>query len=108
MVAVEDFVRPACPPPRRNTIAARPLRRVGWPHPAAMSIHDYIIDHRDIDWPTVLSEWSWLVPATLTVWIMNRFGDLFIVLADGTVHILDVGCGTLSKVADTRDDFVNK
>jgi hypothetical protein len=73
-----------------------------------MSLSDYIIDHRNVDWPTVLREWSWLVPPTFNVWIMNRFGDLFIVLDDGTVHMLDVGGGTLKKVAESRDDFANE
>lgn len=73
-----------------------------------MSLHDYIIDHRGIDWPTLLRDWSWLLPPALTVWIMNRFGDLFIVLDDGTVHMLDVGGGTLKKVAESRNDFANK
>jgi len=73
-----------------------------------MPLHDYIIDHRNVDWTTVLRQWSWLVPRTFTVWIMNRFGDLFIVLDDGAVHMLDVGGGTLVKVAESRDDFANK
>jgi hypothetical protein len=73
-----------------------------------MNVHDYIIDHRGIDWTSVLQPWSWLLPATFTVWIMNRFGDLFVVLDDGTVHMLDVGCGTLTKVAESRDEFVNR
>ena len=73
-----------------------------------MPLHDYIIDHRGIDWPTLLRDWSWLLPPVITVWIMNRFGDLFVVLDDGTVHMLDVGGGTLRKVAESRDDFANK
>src|SRR5688572_18857058 len=73
-----------------------------------MTLDDYIIDHRGVNWPSVLRDWSWLLPPTLTVWIMNRFGDLFIVLEDGTVHMLDVGGGTLKKVAESRDDFVSK
>ncbi len=70
-----------------------------------MIIHDYIIDHSGFDWPNLLSNWAWLLPETLTVWIMNRFGDLFVVLDDGTVHMLNVGCGSLKKVAESRDDF---
>jgi hypothetical protein len=73
-----------------------------------MSLHDYVIDHHAIDWPNVLRGWSWLVPRSMTVWIMNRFGDLFIVLDDGSVHMLDVGAGTLTKVATSRDDFAYK
>lgn len=73
-----------------------------------MVLHDYIIDHRQVDWPSVLHGWSWLLPPAFTVWIMNRFGDLFIVPDDGTVHMLDVGAGTLTKMAESRDDFANK
>lgn len=74
----------------------------------AISLDDYIIDHRGIDWSTALRDWSWLLPAAVTVWIMNCFGDLFMVLDDGTVHMLDVGGGTLTKVAESRDNFANK
>jgi hypothetical protein len=80
-----------------------------------VSLSDYIIDHHGIDWSSVLRDWSWLLPESagvgstaLTVWIMNRFGDLFIVLDDGTVHMLDVGIGTLKKVAENRDDFATR
>ena len=70
-----------------------------------MNVHDYIIDHSNINWATVLGDWLWLVPQELTVWIMNRYGDLFIALDDGAIHMLDVGGGTFEKVADNRDDF---
>lgn len=70
-----------------------------------MSIHDYILDHRGFDWPELLRSWAWLLPRQFTIWIVNRFGDLFIVLGDGTIHMLDVGAGLLKKVAENRDDF---
>jgi hypothetical protein len=70
-----------------------------------MSIHDYLIDHRDFDWLELLTEWTWLMPNEFTVWLMNRFGDLFLVFEDGSVHMLDVGGGTLKQVANSRDDF---
>ena len=44
-----------------------------------MNLADYIIDHQDVDWATVLSPWSRLLPAKVTVWVMNRFGDQFLV-----------------------------
>ena len=69
---------------------------------------DYIVDHQGVDWPDLLSSWAWLVPRVLTVWIMNRFGDLFLVFEDGSVHMLDVGRGSLQRVADSRDDFANR
>jgi hypothetical protein len=70
-----------------------------------MSLHDYLIDHRDFDWPMLFKEWTWLVPNELTLWLMNRFGDLFLVFEDGSVHMLDVGGGTLEPVASSREDF---
>jgi hypothetical protein len=73
-----------------------------------MSVHDYLIDHAGFNWPNLLKDWTWLLPNEFTVWIMNRFGDVFIVLDDGTVHILDVEGGTLKRVADSRDDFCVK
>lgn len=68
----------------------------------------YILDHHNVDWPCVLRDWAWLLPERFTVWIMNPFGDLFLILDDGTVHMLDVGGGTLTKVAADRDDFAAK
>ncbi len=73
-----------------------------------MPIQDYLIDHRGLDWPSLLSEWTWLVPNRFTVWLMNRFGDLFLVFEDGSVQMLDVGAGTLKRLADSRDDFCAK
>lgn len=69
------------------------------------SIHDYLIDQAGIDWSAALQSWAWLVPVEFTLWIVNRIGDLFIVVADGSVHRLDTGGGTLAKVAQSRDDF---
>ena len=72
------------------------------------SINDYLIEQSGIDWPVVLSGWSWLLPSNFTLWIVNRFADLFLVLPDGSVHMLDVGVGVLNRVADSRDDFCIK
>lgn len=73
-----------------------------------MSARDYLIDHRGYDWGSLLSDWGWLLPESFTLWLMNRFGDLFIVLDDGSVHMLDVGGGTFKKVAESREDFLEK
>jgi hypothetical protein len=73
-----------------------------------VSITDYLTDQRGTDWSNALSTWSWLLPAEFTLWLVNRFGDLSIVLEDGAVCMLDVGAGTLSKVAESRDDFCTK
>ncbi len=70
-----------------------------------MHVEDHLVDHSEVDWAVVLSPWHWFLPSELTVWLMNRFGDLFIVLDDGTVHMFDVGGGTLERLADSRDAF---
>lgn len=74
----------------------------------AINIHDYTIDHRDVDWSTILRDWAWSLPERLTVWIMNRFGDLFLAFEDGSIQMLDVGAGTLEKLAENREEFCDK
>jgi hypothetical protein len=71
-------------------------------------LQDYTIDHQGLDWAALLATWAWLLPRTVTVWLMNRFGDLFLVLADGSVHMLDTGRGSLERVADDREDFARR
>jgi len=60
-----------------------------------LQVTDYLIDQKGIDWSKALESWSWLVPREFTLWLVNRFADLLLVLRDGTVHMLDVGAGTL-------------
>jgi hypothetical protein len=70
-----------------------------------MKIDDYLLDPTDVDWTTVLTPWHWLLPETLTVWLVNCFGDVFAELDDNSIHIFDVGGGTFERVADSRDHF---
>ncbi len=70
-----------------------------------MNVYDYLLEHSEVDWAAVLAPWRFLLPSNLTVWLVNRFGDLFIVLDDHSVRMLDVGGGTLERVADSRDHF---
>jgi hypothetical protein len=69
------------------------------------SIHDYLTDHAGFDWPRLLAGWAWLLPPEVAVWLVNRFGDLFLALPDGSVHALDVTAGTLTKLAGSREEF---
>ena len=71
-----------------------------------MDINEYLIDHQRFDWPTILADWAWLLPGReFTLWLMNRFGDLFIVMDSGSVHLLHVCDGSAEKVAESREDF---
>lgn len=70
-----------------------------------MNVHDYIIDHSGLDWAHLLSGWEWLLPAEFSVWLMNRYGDLFLILPDGSIHMMDIGDGSLTKMAESKDEF---
>lgn len=69
------------------------------------SIQDYIIDHRELDWDLLLESWQWMLPDSYTIWLMNRFGDLFLILEDGVVVMLDSGMGRVEEVATSQGDF---
>jgi hypothetical protein len=73
-----------------------------------MNIHDYLIDQTGLDWQSLLVEWHWLLPPQFRVWLLTRTGDLFISVPDGSIHMLDVGAGTLKQVAKSRDEFCTK
>jgi hypothetical protein len=70
-----------------------------------IDVHSYLIDPSGKDWAALLSHWSELLPETLSVWLVNRFGDAFTIFEDGSIHLLDVGAGTIRRVADNRDHF---
>ena len=71
-----------------------------------MALTDYLIDHDGYDWGHLLRPWSSLLPPEFTLWMMNRFGDLFLVLPDGSVQMLDLGGDSLNQLAKSRDEFV--
>ena len=49
---------------------------------AERSIQDYIIHHHELDWDVLLESWRWMLPDSYTIWLMNRFGDLFLILEE--------------------------
>jgi len=63
-----------------------------------MNNRDYLIDQQGLDWAKLLSTWHWLLPREFTVWLVNRFGDLFIAVDDSTVHMLDIGAERLRRL----------
>lgn len=56
-----------------------------------MNLSDYLINQKAHHWASILTDWAWLLPHDLTVWMVNRFGDLILVLESGTVQLLDIG-----------------
>lgn len=73
-----------------------------------MDIHDYLIDQAGHDWAALLRDWIPPLPGSFTLWLVNRFADVFVVFDDGSVHMLDVGAGILERLADSRDDFATQ
>src|SRR5262245_44785704 len=70
-----------------------------------MSIQNYLIDHSGCNWRALLAPWKWLMPPEFNVWLVNRVGDLFLFLPDKSIHMLDVGAGTITRVADSEEHF---
>jgi hypothetical protein len=70
-----------------------------------MKIDDYLIDQSGQDWVALLEGWKELLPAVFTVWLVNRFGDLVVVLEDESVHLLDIGVGSFVRLAGSRKRF---
>jgi hypothetical protein len=71
----------------------------------AVDVDEYLIDQCGFNWQAMLTAWAEILPQTFTLWLVNRFGDVFIIAEDGSVHQLDVSGGTLHRVADTREQF---
>ena len=77
----------------------------GDPDQMPLNLSDYLIDQQRYEWSTILTEWHWLIPADLTIWMVNRFGDVIFVSEDGAVHLLDIGAGSVKQLAASREDF---
>jgi hypothetical protein len=74
-----------------------------------MRLQDYLLAHEEFDWPRILADWRWLLPqGESAVLLMSRYGDLFLEFDEGGIHMLDVGNGSLEKVAESSPDFWRK
>jgi hypothetical protein len=47
----------------------------------AVNVNDYLIDQAGFDWQAMLAGWADILPETFTMWLVNRFGDAFIIRA---------------------------
>lgn len=50
--------------------------------------------------------WSWLVDPAMRAFMCATSGDVFFEAADGSVHWLDTGIGSLDRIAADREEFV--
>jgi len=54
----------------------------------------------------ILTDWKWLISETKLPILLAASGDAFVEdTNDGSVHVLDVGAGKLTKVADSYEEF---
>jgi hypothetical protein len=72
-----------------------------------ISLWKYLIDASDFDWQKLLENWTEQLPSKFTIWLVNTFGDLFIVLEDGSVHHFATDTGQLEKLAGSRGQFAD-
>lgn len=71
------------------------------------NLADYILSQEGSDWSSLLSDWGAELPPDFTLWLVNRLGDLVLVLPDESVFLFDVGLGRLVRLADSRDHFAH-
>ncbi len=58
-----------------------------------------------LDFDSLLQEWRWLVPESMSPVVVSALGDLFLRDADDSIHWLDTGAGNLSRLADNAAHF---
>lgn len=67
---------------------------------------DYVINKEAHDWPLLLDNWGWTLPDHFGVLLINTFGDVILETEDGSVHILDVNSGGLTRLSPSREGFM--
>jgi hypothetical protein len=79
-----------------HTKLAQSLCDVGEPATRKMNINNYLIDQSGQDWQELVCGWAEILPPVFTIWLVNRFGDVILVMDDGSVHLLDIGVAASS------------
>ena len=67
--------------------------------------NELTINPDGLDFDSLLLEWRWLVPESMSPVVVSALGDLFLRDADESMHWLDTGAGKLTRVADNGDHF---
>jgi hypothetical protein len=71
-----------------------------------MNVHDYLLNVDGFDWHAAARNWTWLLPGGFRVWIVNRFGEAFVSLPDGSIARFSPVDGTFEALATNRDEFI--
>jgi len=72
-----------------------------------MTTDAYLIDISEMDIEPLIDAWQWMFDEDdeIEPFLMNCFGDLFFLDADGVVLWLNISDGELSEVAASEDEF---
>mgnify|MGYP002628541050 FL=1 len=73
-----------------------------------MDINNYLTDQDGKDWAVLLEPWYWKLPDSFDIWMVNKLGDLILVLEDDQIYFFDIALGSMDLIAEDQDDFVEK
>ncbi|MEP7247591.1 MAG: T6SS immunity protein Tdi1 domain-containing protein [Gammaproteobacteria bacterium] len=72
----------------------------------ALTLDDLTVSISHLDRASLLADWLWLTGATKQPVLVTALGNAFLLDSeDGSIHLLDVGPGTLQRVAASREEF---
>jgi hypothetical protein len=72
----------------------------------SLTLPDLTINFQDLDLEDIFSSWQWLLAGQKSLAILSKMGDMFLIGEDNRVNWLQTGVGTIDKVADSLEDFV--
>jgi hypothetical protein len=68
-------------------------------------VQKYLLTIERNDWNEILRDWSELIPANSTRWLLSSFGELFFIQPDGRIGQLQVSAFQYQVVAQNTQDF---
>jgi len=71
-----------------------------------MSLFEKWLQVDGLDVERLLSDWRWLCPSQVSLLARNLFGELFLEDKSGAVFWLNTTVGKLSKVAQSKSEFL--
>lgn len=89
-----------------ETDRGRPLPRPTSKQHVSLNLNDLTVNFGHLDRETLLKEWEWLIGSFKLPIVLTACGDAFLQdVNDGTVHLLDVGAGTLRQITSSAEEF---
>lgn len=71
-----------------------------------MTLNELTVNFSHLDRATLLNDWQWLIGTSKPPVLIAASGDAFVQdTSDGAVHVLDVGSGTIHRVASSFEEF---